>query len=283
MLTFKVQHFPPSCSVRAPQQPGAPPVMACLVRGVRIRQPSPLHLLPLHPQRSASWSCHPRCCLIPALSPSGRWSCGPAGRPCPRRKGGQGWRRRRKAPWQTADPPMQHRHRRRARQKQPRRRHHPHRHRRHHQSRTLGWTPPPPSGTVPRCRPGRSQSCEYLAFALGGPFGVLLEMIVSPLCERVGGGTEETEWIFSPGVGRLSACKQTCEASAGGPIVAACREPLCSPRQQVAEDNPTARFPAFLRLSVQDERPVHGFAFTQEIGIERQKADGPQPQLKNLL
>lgn len=82
--------LPPIFMALLAAQPNSPlpqlrthPVMACLViaQGLRMQQPS---LLLPHPLRSASWSCHPRCCLSPALrlSRSRSWRSGPVCQLC---------------------------------------------------------------------------------------------------------------------------------------------------------------------------------------------------------
>lgn len=99
----KFFHFPIVCS---PQQLRTHPVTACLViaPGLKMRQPSPL-LLP-HPQRSASWSCHPRCRLSPTLRLfiSRSWRCGPVCQPCLLYTWAQRWRIRRKGLYRMANP-----------------------------------------------------------------------------------------------------------------------------------------------------------------------------------
>lgn len=86
-LNSNIYHFSPVCFC---SQPRTHPVMACLpiAQGLRMWQPS---LLLPRPQKSASWSCHPRCRLIPALRLSTSWRSGPVCHPCLQCRWAQRW------------------------------------------------------------------------------------------------------------------------------------------------------------------------------------------------
>lgn len=83
--------------------------MACLViaQGLRMHQPS---LLLPHPPRSASWSCHPRRCLSPALrlSRSRSWRSGPVCQLCLQYRWAQRWRTKGKNLCKMAKPCIHH-------------------------------------------------------------------------------------------------------------------------------------------------------------------------------
>lgn len=86
-LNSNIFHFSPVCFC---SQPRTHPVMACLLMAQGLRMWQPSLLLP-HPQKSASWSCHPRCRLIQAPRLCASWRSGPACHPCPRCRRAQPW------------------------------------------------------------------------------------------------------------------------------------------------------------------------------------------------
>lgn len=129
-----------------------------------MQQASPL--LP-HPQRSASWSCHPRCCRSPALTlfMSRRWRSGPVGQLCLQHRWAQPPRTTAKSLCRTVTTQILHHLQ--AHLKRPH--HRPHLQLCYRLTLQLTFQAQPqtsclhPLGrTAVRCRPSPNQSCEYL-------------------------------------------------------------------------------------------------------------------------